>query len=296
MSKKSPIVKPSDDPRVVAERLLRQVLPEAMYEELAATGQCSCVVNEHEYTFSRKAKTKVGKDGKTFSCCIEHTDNSIPRPDRLVSEYLLVLNDEEKYLATANLTQIGDWSSEGVETGQYFRDALVYGLQMETIRLQPRPAWIAVDPAVRGRDITAIQVDRGPWRTNIIPPMICAEAAALLDDQLRGFRFTEVPMSVQPQVTAFGVTLHSAHHDRLLRVDDFSRRLIYPAVREISHWIGNQQNRLYGVVQLPIFPHALACVRHQSAVTNLSLRYLEEDDMAADQIRGRFDIGLVLHP
>lgn len=114
----------SSDPKVVAERLVRRVLGDENYTDLAALGKFTIILpSENEYTLYRKRKTeaKLAKkyllpygradkrlhwDAGTYSCCIHPEDTSCPDADRIVAEYVLLCNDEQKYLFTANLTAI----------------------------------------------------------------------------------------------------------------------------------------------------------------------------------------------
>ncbi len=102
--------KPEVDPRIAAERLLRSVLPEELCIALSATGECEIQGKQFSYVLKKDSKTHCKKkDGTVHSCCIAPEDTSCPDTDRIVAEYLLILNDEQKYLEIANLTQIG-WS------------------------------------------------------------------------------------------------------------------------------------------------------------------------------------------
>ena len=120
---------PRPDPRIAAESLLFSILPRDMYIELAAVDECTwrSEASENIYTLSKNNKTVVvKKDGSKWSACIapepgemgemgeyvsimERFCGSSPLPpaDRVAAEYLLLINDEPRYLATANLTQIG---------------------------------------------------------------------------------------------------------------------------------------------------------------------------------------------
>ncbi len=107
------LTKPAPDPRLAAEKLLRSVLPDDLYIALAATGQCIAKGKTHEYTLAKGKKTICKKapglgvgSGKAFSCCIGLEDQQAPDTDRIVAEYLLIINDEKQYLETANLTEV----------------------------------------------------------------------------------------------------------------------------------------------------------------------------------------------
>ncbi len=107
------LTKPAPDPRLAAEKLLRSVLPDDLYIALAATGQCIAKGKTHEYTLAKGKKTICKKapglgvgSGKAFSCCIGLEDQQAPDTDRIVAEYLLIINDEKQYLETANLTEM----------------------------------------------------------------------------------------------------------------------------------------------------------------------------------------------
>ena len=165
-------------PAVVAERLIQRVLPEELYLSLAATGQFSCMIRDHKFTFKRNAKTLFERDGKIYSCCIDVEDSSRPDQDRIVAEYLLALNDEAKYLEIANLTDVtpsknaetgltmrflrnfdqrddgwfrrnflGDFDTPYARMREAHERELNLRVQMEALRLDPRPAYISYDPA-----------------------------------------------------------------------------------------------------------------------------------------------------
>ena len=102
-------VKPAfkgQDPRIVAEKLLRSVLPEDLCISLSAINQCEVQGNKHRYRMFKNQKTWCFQGDKTFSCCIQPSLEGLPDTDRIIAEYLLLTNDEEEYLKTANLTLI----------------------------------------------------------------------------------------------------------------------------------------------------------------------------------------------
>lgn len=94
------------DPRLAAEKLLRSVLPEDLCISMSAIGECEVQGKRHRYKLFKLRKTHCYQGDKTFSCCIELSDTKAPDTDRIIAEYLLILNDEDEYLRTANLTQI----------------------------------------------------------------------------------------------------------------------------------------------------------------------------------------------
>lgn len=102
---------------LTAERLLQRVLPEELYLRLNALGWFEYYTPLHlitvgrvcRFVLSRRKKTLLhNTSGESWSCCIEPAGGvQVPDQDRLVAEYLLLVNDPEKYLRTANLTQVG---------------------------------------------------------------------------------------------------------------------------------------------------------------------------------------------
>lgn len=96
------------NPRVVAEKLLAEVLPPERYLELSAEGHCDIPGKKNKtYRLFRNQKTEIeDKSGNWSSSCI-HLSESAPDTDRIVAEYLLITQDEKEYLRTANLTPIG---------------------------------------------------------------------------------------------------------------------------------------------------------------------------------------------
>lgn len=94
-------------PEAQAERLLWEVLPKDLYFHYAAFGWFSIPVNGRKYYLYKNIKTQsVDQDGTHLSWCI-HSSRKVPDQDRLVSEYLLLTNNEAEYLRTANGTVVG---------------------------------------------------------------------------------------------------------------------------------------------------------------------------------------------
>lgn len=106
MAAKKKLEEKPPDPRLAAERLIRTVLPEELSVSLSAIGEFEYQAKQHRYKLFKGKKTHCFQDEKTFSCCIGLSDTQAPDADRIVAEWLLLKNDEPKYLATANLTQI----------------------------------------------------------------------------------------------------------------------------------------------------------------------------------------------
>lgn len=95
-------------PEAQAERLLWEVLPKDLYFHYAAFGWFSIPVNGRKYYLYKNIKTQsVDQDGTHLSWCI-HSSRKVPDQDRLVSEYLLLTNNEAEYLRTANGTVVGE--------------------------------------------------------------------------------------------------------------------------------------------------------------------------------------------
>lgn len=189
------------DPTVVAERLLRKVLPDECYTDLCAKGLFKCIINQHQYTFSRTTKTLVEIEGRTFSCCIEFEQKGPPKADRLAMEYILALNDEAKYLKTANLTDVTP---------------------------QPRPQWSNTWPNARDmgidwaderyrleyeRQIRYIRQRQGPRMDQICHQLVVDLALQISnDDRFRGRRFNEYPPVTEG-------AMHESHQVTTLTVD-----------------------------------------------------------------------------
>ena len=92
------------DPQIAAEQLMIEVFPPYDYLSLAAWGYCDVQGKKYKYRLRRNDKTIVTKgDGSTYTACI-HPVTATPDADRLVSEYILIVNDEPDYLRTANLS------------------------------------------------------------------------------------------------------------------------------------------------------------------------------------------------
>lgn len=117
-TKKLPVIPKIEDKltlsKIKGEQLLKSVLPEELYLQLCATGRFECEIDGLKFKFSREAKTTVKKGPVLYSCCIDLEvrqdsllfDDGPPDQDRLVAEYLLALNNVNKYMSTANLTEI----------------------------------------------------------------------------------------------------------------------------------------------------------------------------------------------
>lgn len=117
---------PSTTHLINAERLLAEVLPKELYIELNATlkftilsklTKAICVTSLYslsdrliplKYELSRRYKTHIHcSDGSIYAACIAPDSHGpVPEADRLVAEYLLLVNDERKYLETANLSLV----------------------------------------------------------------------------------------------------------------------------------------------------------------------------------------------
>lgn len=99
---------PAAEALIRAEALLRRGLPDDLYLRLCATGKFQHVTAENGvYTLSKTEKTTLmTPTGNLFSCCVEMP--GCPPADRVLGEYMLIKNDEKKYLETANLTQISE--------------------------------------------------------------------------------------------------------------------------------------------------------------------------------------------
>lgn len=114
------------DPKIAAEKLLRRVLPEELHVSLGALGYCDVPGKTHKsYRIFKNQKTHVtDKQGNVYSSCIHLTDTEAPDTDRIVAEYLLIINDEAKYLDTANLTQILSESQANRNSGRTHAELL----------------------------------------------------------------------------------------------------------------------------------------------------------------------------
>ena len=97
-----------ENPVVRAERLLREALPEELYVNLCAIDRFEVTGKSgFGYEIAKKAKTIVTKLNKTrWSACIQ-LPSECPPADRVLAEYILIKSNEQEYLKTANLTQLG---------------------------------------------------------------------------------------------------------------------------------------------------------------------------------------------
>lgn len=86
--------------------LLQSVVSEAEWEQWCNCDRIKLVSkNGWTYVFTEDARTWLkDPDGRTGHACIQLSEYSAPQADRIVAEYLLIKNNELKYLATANIT------------------------------------------------------------------------------------------------------------------------------------------------------------------------------------------------
>lgn len=116
---------PSITHLVNAERLLAEILPEELYIQLNATHKftipaklvgavykCTHRIIPLKYELFRHLRTNVYcMNGSIYAACIApDCHGSVPEADRLAAEYLLLVNDERKYLETAHL-EIGHYAA-----------------------------------------------------------------------------------------------------------------------------------------------------------------------------------------
>ncbi len=234
-NKRLPIIADSTDPRITAERLLKSVLPEELYIQLAATGEFRCTIHKLKFTFKRNAKTRVVRSGREFSCCIDVEDEQRPDQDRIVAEYLLALNDHKKYMEIANLTDVTPGSRGGLTFGvdwaaaiDYWADFGQVGVRIgDTINIRrparygPRPE-LRLDPPIQPTPTPddnalseVLQMDdelrwlrRAPYITNQPPtPGVISELhisqianeclrQITQHERMRGIRFMQIPQSM----------------------------------------------------------------------------------------------------
>ncbi len=316
MSKLTPKFTPLDSPQIVAERLLKSVLPEELYLQLTATGEFGIEVGEgkekHKYTFKRKGKTLVEREGKVYSCCIDVEDQKRPEQDRIVAEYLLVLNDEKKYLATANLTEV--WSNRAPRTATEIRnmwlDEEVMMRNAPYIRYQPVPGepppappnehildaaryqlgvdWAIIGDTIQVRRpaqyrpvdnrITIGQIaNQALWMLCRIPPFD-RPYPAFEDYRFRGMMMND---------TIFSVNFQFSNRDLEMSIDDFSARLLQPAVQQLAHAMA--ERHIEGFMELHL-PQGLDMAARATMHDGRCLRLIGEYDIAIDQFRGRLDI------
>jgi hypothetical protein len=99
----------SANPDARARELLHRLLPEPQWAQFAATGVFDIAGSRGIYQMSCREITRV-LDSRTgqllVTTCLQL---SIPAPatDRLIAEYLLIVNDEDLYWRTANVFQTG---------------------------------------------------------------------------------------------------------------------------------------------------------------------------------------------
>jgi len=301
----------------VAERLLKSVLPEELYLQLSATGEFVIEVGEgkkkHEYAFKRKGKTLVRMDGKLYSCCIDVEDQKRPEQDRIVAEYLLVLNDEKRYLATANLTQIyGPWENTrpgryltGQEIGRQWTDVLNH--QLDALRYQRTAPYLEYNPSVGPIPIVpeprigdTIRVQRPaqylstrPVDNRITIGQIANQALWMLchipplDHPYPMLRYEDWQGRMMDGTT-YGISFQFETRDLELTIDDFSSRLLQPAVQQLAHSL--RERHIEGFMELPLPQGVDMAARVTMHGDGRSLRLVRAYDITRDMFLGRIDI------
>ena len=288
-----------DNPKIAAERLLRSVLPEDLCVSLSAIGECEVQGKKYRYKLFKNKKTHCIQGDKIFSCCIELSDSEAPDTDRIVAEYLLIRNDEARYLSTANLTQIVGPRPD-VRTGVALRfDAIVgngYDHRIDALRYAIRPPFIPLEGNPGGRVGDAIQVRRPPQYDAITGRMIVTGLLHEMRERLPGMRWPALseedllhsPM-LQRRVVHVDVDLREP--DLTLPYDDFRVRVIQPAAWELARAIAEPPN-LLAFWDLPL--EGSGAARATDNETNLKAGMHRAYEIRYNRMATRFACGLIL--
>lgn len=315
-TRKLAVVAPSTDPKVVAEGLLRKVIGDEAHTQLCATGQFTVTVESgNKYTFSRQSKTVVEKDGRRYSCCIEFEDYDKPRADQLAAEYLLALNDEAKYLSTANLTDItpathGELTMQGITNRvlenlrNHLRfDRMVYdpgvggvvgGRVGDTIQVR-RPARYGTPPTFT---VDPEIWPRPPRLDRLTCTQICQHALHLLLTELNPPRLPNLPYqvtrglpNVDPRVV--NIELPPITSESLdLPLDHFTIRFLTTPVMVLANSI--RSLILTGYMELPLPGGVDQSARAVDPNTNFNLRLVKYYDIRYNSYTYQLSSGLVV--
>lgn len=226
--------------KVAAEKLLRSVLPEDLHIRLAAIGECE-VQGKSGFTYVLKkgAKTHCKKmDGTVHSCCIELSDTQAPDTDRIVAEYLLIISDEQKYLKTANLTQIGGVPEyrgmQRFRPEEFELDAVRYARIGDTVTVRRPPRYVV------NRDITPIQV----IAQELFRLVFSAEHLdrPFPDMGQNGWQGIGT-------VRDFNIDMRIPSNDITLPIDQMSERYLRPAAMQLQEALSPMNDNLIGFLR-----------------------------------------------
>lgn len=270
------------DPRLKAEKLLTEVLPEPLYLSLAATGEFHYQSPLYLYTFSRKKNTLLENCEGTWSACIHPEDTSIPRSDRIVAEYLLAKSDEGQYLKIANLTKIDSPAMPGF----YF--AREGGRIGDTINIRRPPPYrmdaLFGHALLRPEAAVAIQ----PRRNRVSAAIIGAELLRLLCQQPplnRPYPEPEEFHFERPGQRLIHIETGAEfmERDTALTAVQFSERVLMPVATRLST-LAYAVPFLVGFARIPL-PDREDCgqVRVDGKSVNFSIEY----DVRTDRSRFR---------
>ncbi len=235
----------ANEPKIAAEKLLRSILPIDLCISLSAIGECEVQGKKHRYKIFKNQKTHCFQGDRTFSCCIELSDSSAPDTDRIVAEFLLITNNEDEYLKTANLTQIAGPRPEGVSGLSFHRDAFAMNVPAftarigDTIEVRRPPRY-----EVRGRELS----------TQIILMMLLNRIGH--HERMQGMRFPILPPGMQfgrdyLNMQHFGVDIDYDDEALTLSADDFYQRYLRAAVEQMVDMLLEPGFVIRGFIELP---------------------------------------------
>lgn len=93
-----------------ALELLKRVTTKDEFEQYCAVSKIFVFGKRYEYSIQKTGQTGIrlhGQDRYIYSACLQFKKESTPPEDRVVMEYLMIKNDEERYLNTANVHHMG---------------------------------------------------------------------------------------------------------------------------------------------------------------------------------------------
>ncbi len=294
-------------PKIVAEKLLRRVLPEDLCICLAAMAYCDVQGKRYRYRLRKDAKTICFQGEQEYSCCIDLVGNH-PDTDRIIAEYLLIKNDERKYLATANLTQvyraapraeltINRHVAEVRAMIEAQRDVIIEG------GLQWAPdarghVYLPYDPIEPQRELVRIP-PRYALRPSLTTTMILQAFAHRFanHERMRAMRwpvfsYEEAARGQPHQFRIANCQFDEYAETAMMTMDDFTQRLIVPAVEGLIQEVFHPRFIVRGFVALgvPNAPNEWARIQHESGI---ALRLFRTQEFNGRVIRTQIEAGVV---
>ncbi len=291
------------DPRLAAEKLLRSVLPEDLCISLSAIGECEVQGKKYRYRIFKGKKTHCFQGDKTFSCCIELSDSQAPDTDRIIAEYLLIKNNEDEYLKTANLTQIAG-PQEGLRGRDIGAIANDEGHAIDAMRyaMGYGRAWIRENTLGQWPPIGATIRVRRPPRYELngttTPPRMIIEGILMNlrnDDRMRGRRWPVLAENEQHQRGLHREFLHIGlpidDADLTRSFDELNSRVLRRTADQLARTIADRPN-IVAFFQVPAEQGFEA--RHLDYDTGIDISYVRRLDVREYRVDHQIVAGILL--